>query len=214
MKTNLVYSIGFISQLLFSARLLTQWILSERAGRSLSPLIFWQLSIVASFLMMVYGILRNDLAIILSQYITYIVYIRNLHFHGYWPKIPLFFRIVSITFPFSAALWLALGSDNNLLTVLHNPEISSGLMLWGILGQCVFTFRFIYQLLVAEKKKVSILPLGFWLLSFVGSIMVLSYAVLRKDPVLFVGQFFGFVVYGRNIILCCRQTQQAKVIGQ
>ncbi|MEE4137122.1 MAG: lipid-A-disaccharide synthase N-terminal domain-containing protein [Desulforhopalus sp.] len=64
MSQNLVFAVGFLAQLLFSARQLTQWISSERAGKILSPLLFWQLSIVASFLLMVYGILRHDLAII------------------------------------------------------------------------------------------------------------------------------------------------------
>ena len=83
MNQYLVFSIGFLAQILFSARQLTQWIASEKAGRILSPLLFWQLSILASFLLMVYGILRNDLVIILGQIITYGVYIRNLHYHGF-----------------------------------------------------------------------------------------------------------------------------------
>ena len=207
MNHYLVYGIGFTAQILFSARLLTQWILSERAGRTLSPLIFWQLSVFASFLLMVYGIMRDDLAIILSQSVTYAIYIRNLHFHGQWKTIPRPFRIMAIVFPILAAVWLACGSGNNLYTVLNNPDISTALMAWGLLGQCVFTFRFIYQLFIAEKRQESILPLGFWLLSISGSLMVLSYAVIRRDPVLFIGQLFGCVVYGRNILLIRRQTR-------
>lgn len=210
MNHYFVYGIGFTAQLLFTARLLTQWILSEKAGRTLSPLIFWQLSVFASFLLMVYGILRDDLAIILSQSITYAIYIRNLHFHGHWKTIPFPFRIMAIIFPLIAAIWLAIGSGNNLYTVLNNPDISTALMAWGVLGQCVFTFRFVYQIFVAEKKHESVLPLGFWLLSICGSMMVLSYAVIRKDPVLFIGQLFGCIVYGRNILLIRRQTRLAK----
>ncbi|HFQ79900.1 MAG TPA: lauroyl acyltransferase, partial [Desulfobacterales bacterium] len=57
MNQYFVYGVGFLAQLLFSARLLVQWLFSERAGRVMSPLLFWQLSIVASFILMVYGIL-------------------------------------------------------------------------------------------------------------------------------------------------------------
>ena len=70
MNQYVIFSIGFLSQILFSARLLVQWISSEKAGRILSPLLFWQLSIFASFLMMVYGILRNDLAIIFGIFMA------------------------------------------------------------------------------------------------------------------------------------------------
>ena len=209
MNQYLVYGVGFTAQLLFSARLLSQWLLSEKAGRALSPLIFWQLSILASFLLMVYGIMRDDLSIILSQSITYAIYIRNLHFQGHWASIPRPVRMLVIVFPLAAAAWLMHGPSNNIFTVLNNPEISRPLMAWGLVGQAVFTFRFVYQLLVAERTRQSVLPLGFWILSICGSLMVLSYAIIRRDPVLFAGQLFGCVVYCRNILLIRRESRRA-----
>jgi lipid-A-disaccharide synthase-like uncharacterized protein len=80
-------------------------------------------------------------------------------------------------------------------------------MAWGVIGQCIFTFRFVYQWLYSEKRKQSMLPIGFWIISITGSMMVLSYAIFRKDPVLFVGQLFGVIVYSRNIALGLRQSQ-------
>lgn len=207
MNQYLVFSIGFLAQILFSARQLTQWIASEKAGRILSPLLFWQLSILASFLLMVYGILRNDLVIILGQIITYGVYIRNLHYHGFWKKIPGPVRILVFVFPALAICWLLTGETYNIHKLLTNKDISSSLLIWGIIGQCIFTFRFVYQWLYSEKRKQSVLPIGFWIISITGSIMVLSYAIFRKDPVLFVGQLFGVVVYSRNILLGLRQNQ-------
>ena len=35
--------------------------------------------------------------------------------------------------------------------------------------------------------------------------MVLTYAIVRRDPVLLLGQAFGFVVYFRNTLLWWRQ---------
>lgn len=207
MNQYLVFSIGFLAQILFSARQITQWIASEKAGRVLSPLLFWQLSILASFLLMVYGILRHDLVIILGQIITYGVYIRNLHYHGFWIKIPLPVRILAVLFPGLATFWLLTGETYNIHDLFNNKEISSVLMVWGVIGQCIFTFRFVYQLLYSEKRQQSMLPIGFWIISITGSIMVLSYAIFRKDPVLFVGQLFGTVVYSRNILLGLRQRQ-------
>ncbi len=207
MNQYLVFSVGFVAQALFSARQITQWIASERAGRILSPLIFWQLSILASFLLMLYGILRSDLVIILGQVITYGVYIRNLHYHGYWNRIPLPVRIIAYVFPGLAACWLLTGDAYNIHKLFANKDISSLLMLWGMIGQGIFTFRFIYQWLYSEKKKESVLPLGFWTISITGSAMVMSYAIFRKDPVLFIGQLFGLIVYSRNIMIGLRQSK-------
>ena len=73
----MIYVIGFLAQVFFSARILLQWILSERAKKVISPAIFWQLSIVGSYLLFVYGWLRDDFAIILGQIISYYIYIWN-----------------------------------------------------------------------------------------------------------------------------------------
>jgi len=207
MNQYLVYAIGFTAQILFSARLLVQWISSERAGRVLSPLIFWQLSVLASFLLVLYGVLRHDAAIILGQAVTYGIYIRNLHYHGFWLKIPLIMRLLMILFPIFALVQLLTGEPYHLAKILGNKDISSSLLLWGVIGQVVFTFRFVLQWLYSEKRKQSILPIEFWLFSIVGSLMVLSYAIIRRDPVLFIGQLFGFVVYFRNALLWWRQRQ-------
>jgi lipid-A-disaccharide synthase-like uncharacterized protein len=210
MNQYLVFTVGFIAQILFSARLLVQWISSEKAGRVLSPLLFWQLSILASFLLVLYGVLRHDLAILLGQAVTYGIYIRNLYYHGFWKKIPRLAQILIIAFPILAICWLISGETYNLQKIIGNKDIPLALMLWGLTGQIVFTFRFVLQWFYSEKKKQSILPIEFWVFSILGSIMVLSYAIIRRDPVLFVGQLFGFVVYFRNTLLWWRQRQNLK----
>ncbi|EKD36846.1 MAG: lipid A biosynthesis protein [uncultured bacterium] len=204
MNQYFVFAIGFLAQILFSARLLVQWISSEKAGRVLSPLLFWQFSIIASILMIVYGILRHDLAIILGQAVTYGVYIRNLYYLGFWRKVPPVVRLIALAFPLLAIFWLQIGETYNFQNIIANKDIPFGLMIWGLAGQFVFTFRFLVQWFSTEKIKESILPIGFWIFSIIGSVMVLSYAVIRKDPVLFVGQLFGFVVYIRNTLLWMR----------
>lgn len=74
----MIYIIGFLAQLLFSARLLLQWIMSERAKKVVSPSIFWKLSLIGAWLLFIYGWLRDDFAIILGQLISYYIYIWNL----------------------------------------------------------------------------------------------------------------------------------------
>ncbi|MCB2181365.1 MAG: lipid-A-disaccharide synthase N-terminal domain-containing protein [Desulfobulbaceae bacterium] len=201
MNQNIIFGIGFLAQILFSARMLVQWIYSEKAGRVLSPVLFWQLSIFASFLLIVYGFLRRDIVIIAGQSINYCIYIRNLHYQKAWDKIPVFFRWTAIFFPLFSMIWLLLSNHYSLQEILFNKDISSPLLAWGAVGQSIFTFRFIYQWICMEKSKASLLPLGFWIISIVGSAMILVYGLFRHDPVLILGQVFGVVVYGRNILL-------------
>ena len=61
--------------------------------------------------------------------------------------------------------------------------------------------RFIYQWIYSEKIKKSELPMGFWLLSLTGALMIFIYSIIRKDPVLFAGHIIGIIVYTRNIII-------------
>lgn len=211
MNQYIIFSIGFLAQILFSARMLVQWFYSEKAGKVVSPLLFWQLSIFASFILIIYGILRKDLVIIAGQAITYCVYIRNLHFHGSWRKLPRPFRFLAFFFPFAAIVWLGIGSDYNFSKILVNKEIPLPLLVWGGAGQAIFTFRFIYQWICIEKANESILPLGFWVISIFGSAMVLTYAIFRRDPVLFTGQLFGFVVYGRNISIYLKNKNRVQL---
>ena len=41
----------------------------------------------------------------------------------------------------------------------------------------------------------------FWIISLTGSAMIITYAIIRQDPVLILGQATGFVVYARNIMI-------------
>ena len=78
----------------------------------------------------------------------------------------------------------------------------------GFAGQLVFTGRFALQWLYSEYKKRSIIPVGFWYLSIIGSSLLLAYAIYREDPVFILGQSFGFIVYLRNLQLIARHKKQ------
>jgi len=200
-----VYLIGFTAQILFSSRLLLQWIQSERVQKVLTPEIFWELSLLASFLLFTYGWLRDDFAIMFGQMITYFIYIRNMQLQGSWLKLPKFLRIFLWAFPFLVILYSYNNNRFDIERLFHNEAIPTGLLIWGVLGQLIFTFRFVYQWWYSEQRKESSLPFGFWLLSLTGSLMILTYAIIRKDPVLFIGQLFGFIIYLRNIIIGKRE---------
>ncbi|MBW2962590.1 lipid-A-disaccharide synthase N-terminal domain-containing protein [Mesonia aestuariivivens] len=196
-----IYAIGLIAQILFSGRLLLQWLISEKHKKVLTPSLFWKLSLLASFLLYIYGYLRDDFAIMLGQAITYYIYIRNLQLQGEWQKAALPLRILVYIFPLFIVVFSFNNNAYDIENLFHNTSIPFWLLTLGTIAQLVFNLRFFYQWIYSEKKKQSILPLGFWILSLIGALLILVYAFLRKDPILFIGHFTGSFIYIRNIIL-------------
>lgn len=205
MNPILIYTIGFIAQILFSARLIVQWILSEKSKRVVTPSLFWKLSLLASILLFVYGYLRDDFAIMLGQALTYYIYIRNLHLQGQWKSAPVILRWILLLFPVFIVIYGYNNGEYDINALFKNDAISQWLLILGIVAQIVFTLRFIYQWMHSEKKQNSELPLGFWTLSVLGATLILTYAILRKDPVLFVGHCAGLIIYIRNIFIWKKQ---------
>jgi len=74
----------------------------------------------------------------------------------------------------------------------------------GLLGQLLFSMRFLVQWIASEKQKKSIIPVSFWYFSIGGSFLLLAYAIKQKDPVFILGQSMGFVIYIRNLVLIDR----------
>ena len=74
----------------------------------------------------------------------------------------------------------------------------------GIGGQLVFTARFVVQWIVSERKKRSVIPVAFWYLSVVGSLVLLSYAIHKRDPVFILGFSLNSLIYVRNLWLIYR----------
>jgi len=201
MSDWLIYGIGFSAQILFSGRLILQWVLSEKSNKVLTPTLFWKLSLIASFLLFVYGYLRDDFSIMLGQGLTYFIYIRNIQLQGEWKKMPKTMRWFLLAFPGLIIVYYYNNNTYDLSNLFQNDAIPLWLLIWGVVAQIIFTLRFVYQWVYSEKNKESTLPLGFWLLSLIGSTMILIYAVIRKDPVLFIGHIMGIFIYSRNLML-------------
>ena len=211
--TDLVtYTIGFGAQLLFSWRMVDQWISSERKRKTQIPKQFWTHSLVASFLLCFYGWLRHDFAIVLGQFITYYIYIRNIQLQQQRSRRYTIILGILACFPVITVYALFSTNDIHIDRFFHNEAIPMWLLVMGVVGQVIFTLRFVYQWVYSEKRKQSVLPQGFWIISLTGSLLILLYGIIRKDPVLIVAQLFGFVVYLRNIIIIKRNinsTQQS-----
>ena len=200
----MIYVIGFLAQVFFSARILLQWILSERAKKVISPAIFWQLSIVGSYLLFVYGWLRDDFAIILGQIISYYIYIWNLDKKHQWKKLPFIIRTLLLLTPVAAILYMLKDASAFVDQFFRNEKIPLWLLIYGSMGQIICTLRFVYQWIYSKRKDESLLPIGFWVISLLGALIIVSYAIYRRDPVLILGQSTGLIAYSRNIYLSRR----------
>jgi lipid-A-disaccharide synthase-like uncharacterized protein len=71
----------------------------------------------------------------------------------------------------------------------------------GLAGQALFFTRFAMQWIASERARRSVVPPAFWALSLAGSVLVLAYALWRRDPVFVIGQSLGVFVYARNLWL-------------
>lgn len=75
----------------------------------------------------------------------------------------------------------------------------------GFAGQALFASRFIIQWFKSELEGRSVIPLAFWYCSLGGGIILLAYAIYKRDPVFIIGQASGLVVYSRNLYLIFRE---------
>ncbi len=207
MNTFLTLSIGFLAQLFFSARILVQWILSERAKRVVSPSIFWILSLAGSFLLCLYGWLRDDFSIILGQFISYYIYLWNLKEKGIWRKIPALIKGIFLMMPAVAATFMVHDAETFINDFFKNDDVPLWLLIFGSTGQIIFTLRFVYQWIYSFRSKQSVLPAGFWIISLLGSSIIVTYGAIRLDPVLILGQSFGVVAYIRNLYIWYHQSK-------
>ena len=83
----------------------------------------------------------------------------------------------------------------------------------GIIAQGLFTMRFVVQWLASEKAGKSVVPMAFWWLSIWGGLLLLFYALYRRDPVFIAGQGFGVFVYLRNLQFVLRERKAGREVA-
>ncbi|MDE0598334.1 MAG: lipid-A-disaccharide synthase N-terminal domain-containing protein, partial [Dokdonia donghaensis] len=66
--------LAVLAQILFGGRMLSQWLLSEKSKKVVTPLTFWWLSLSGSFVLFIYGYFRTDFPLMLGQVLGYIIY--------------------------------------------------------------------------------------------------------------------------------------------
>jgi lipid-A-disaccharide synthase-like uncharacterized protein len=86
-------------------------------------------------------------------------------------------------------------------------------VLLGFLAQGLFTMRFLVQWIASERAGHSVIPVGFWYFSIAGGLLLLVYALYRKDAVFIAGQAFGTFVYLRNLYFVLRDRKVELTAG-
>jgi lipid-A-disaccharide synthase-like uncharacterized protein len=83
------------------------------------------------------------------------------------------------------------------------------LAIFGIAAQFLFAARFIVQWLASERAGRSVMPLAFWFFSVGGGILTLIYGLIRREPVIILGQGLSIFIYIRNLMLIFRERDNA-----
>lgn len=87
--------------------------------------------------------------------------------------------------------------------------LNNAWLVLGLVGQTVFSGRFLLQWIYSEYKRRSVMPMVFWYASVIGALLLLSYACYKKDPVFIVGQAGGLLIYVRNLQMRWRGKKEA-----
>jgi len=85
----------------------------------------------------------------------------------------------------------------------NHPEAI--MIIIGFGGQALFAARFIIQWISSESVGKSVIPVAFWYFSISGGLVLLTYAIWRKDPVIIAGQSVGVFIYARNLYFISRE---------
>ncbi len=71
-------AVGLLGQVLFSGRMIVQWLVSEKKRRSVVPVSFWWMSLIGATMLLVYFTWRRDIVGVLGQSTGWLIYVRNL----------------------------------------------------------------------------------------------------------------------------------------
>jgi lipid-A-disaccharide synthase-like uncharacterized protein len=205
---------GLIGSVLFSGRVLIQWIASERAKKSVVPVSFWWMSLAATLIASAYalGVHKNvtdalgrtrriydpDLPMFIGLSVTIVPYLRNLRIH-YRPDRPARTGL-QILLPVCLLIGAAIVG-----LALTMPRPNWPIFLFGLAGTAVNSSRFLVAWVKTESERKAVLPLSFWYISAVGSLMLLAYSLLREDLVFILSFLFNTIPQVRNIVMIQRE---------
>lgn len=202
-------ALGITGAVIFFGRFYLQWYVSERHKRSIVPVAFWYMSGVGALLLLPYAVFYLQSPVgALSYSFNCVVYARNL-VHIWREKGTLSRgRSAAMNIFVAAVVVLALVLVvYTWWTEYHgtkhaDTEVVMRIWFWiavGTAGQVLFGFRFLLQWLVTELRRKSVIPVAFWYLSIVASVLQIAAYSQRAEWVLALGLVANLPVYVRNL---------------
>lgn len=208
---ELLYPLGFLSSAAFGARGLVQWLKSESKKESITPPLFWYLSVVGNLLLALHSLIQAQYHVYIVQVCNAVISWRSINLmqprpistkKTVWALLTIALGATLLYIPINGSFWFGVFSSEQVPTLWH---------VLGFTGLLLFASRFWVQWWYAEKEQSSDLGVLFWWISLVGDLLTLVYFFRIKDPVNLIGPIFGLVPYVRNLMLIYRKkaTQEA-----
>ena len=79
---------------------------------------------------------------------------------------------------------------------------------FGLIAQLAFAARFLVQWIASERAGKSVVPLAFWFFSICGGLLTLIYGLVKREPVIIIGQLVSNIIYVRNLMLIFKSRAQ------
>jgi lipid-A-disaccharide synthase len=205
---NAIYLVGYIAQAAFFLRFFVQYVASEKKRTSVTPPLFWKLSLLGNIGLLIYSLLLHHYPMSLAQSQNAILSWRNLNLLG---PVSRQVRFKTVVFSLiSAALLCTLFFFNFCSSWTPQPDLSWGIHLLGIVGIIFFGLRFWVQWWLAETKKSGELNELFWWMSLFGAILSGTYFYISRDWVNFIGPMVCVLPYSRNLYFLRREKSHAQ----
>lgn len=208
--------IGGVAAIIFYGRFYLQWYSSERLGRSVVPVGFWYMSCIGSLMLFSYGVYTHSAVGTLSHCFNIFIYVRNLV--HVWRKNGTLSRQRSVlvhglalAVMLVAVVLLAVTWGQVLSNTKSGSESEAArTWLWigiGVAGQGLFACRFLIQWITSERKKESVIPVAFWYLSIVASLLMLASFIQLGEFIFGLGILLTLPIYTRNLWMIHRRKQ-------
>ena len=87
-------------------------------------------------------------------------------------------------------------------------------LVFGIVAQILFAMRFVVQWVASERAGKSVMPIAFWFFSMAGGLLTLIYGLVKREPIIILGQVLSIFIYIRNLQLIIKDRRRSKAEPQ
>ena len=204
---NFLYPFGLLAQGAFGLRFLAQWLAAEKEKKSITPPLFWKLSLFGNILLLANSLIQLHVPMSLVQSQNAIMSWRNLNLLGPESRRLQFSSVLLVLSVAALCVIIFFALQTTDIYWLSSPGTTNpawGLHLLGIWAIICFNLRFWVQWWQAECNLEGQLTESFWWISLFGAIVSASYFFIVQDWVYCIGPTLGLIPYSRNLIFIRR----------